>query len=84
MSLWRVVVADQDYDFTVYTSWVSASSKTHAIAMGACLAGAEKMRREYERTGPEPVAEDGLLMQPTVKLEPVGTDEYYQHQHQVS
>jgi hypothetical protein len=80
-TLYRVTVIDHDYHYTTYTTWVSASSKNQAIAMGAALIGGEKTRREAKRMNREPYPVP--LLFPEVKLESVDVDEYYAHLNEV-
>ena len=81
--LFKVIIEDQDYDHTVYTTWVSVNSQKQAIACGAALAGAEKARREFERTGRGPLADDGRLTMPQIRVEPCSVDEFYAHEYEV-
>jgi hypothetical protein len=74
-ALYKAVVTEQNYHYTTYTCWVSAASKNSAMVMAGALAGQEKMRREHERTGRNLWPEG--LMAPEIRLETVGTDEYY-------
>jgi hypothetical protein len=78
---YKVTITDHDYHYTTYIAWVQATSKNQAIAKAAALAGGEKTRREWQRMGREPMPEG--LLEPDVKLEPVGLDEYWDHQEQV-
>lgn len=73
---YKVTITDSDYYYTTYVAWVSATSKNQAIAKAAALTGAEKAAREFRRTKREPVGEDGSLLEPTVRLEVLGLDEF--------
>ena len=79
---YKVTITDHDYHYTTYTAWVSASSKNQAIAKAAAPVGGEKTHREWLRMGREPFPES--LLEPDVKLEPCGLDEYWDHQEQVT
>jgi len=82
-SYYKVTITEHDYKYTTYTTWVSATSKNQAVAKAAALAGQEKTRREYERTGDRRgVAVDGLL-EPEIKLEPATLDEYWDYREEV-
>jgi hypothetical protein len=81
---YKVTITERDYKYTTYTTWVSASSRNQALVKAAALAGQEKSRREFERTGERRgVAVEGLL-EPEVKLEQVTTDEYWDHRDEVT
>ena len=79
---YKVTITEEDYDHTVYTAWVQATSKNTAIVQGAALAGQEKMRREMARRRNEPPAPQ-TLMTPAVRLETVDLEEYWAHEDQV-
>lgn len=83
MAIYKVTISEKDYDSSVYTTWVSATSKNQAIVLAAALVGGEKMRREHERMGRQPCTEDSVLLEPTVTLEPGTVDEYYANEHDV-
>lgn len=73
----KVTITEHDYNFTTYTAWVSATSRNQAIVMAAAMAGQEKIRREFERTGrPNDLYPAGLLA-PEVKIETVSLDEFW-------
>jgi hypothetical protein len=76
--LFKVTITDNDYDMTVYTTWVSAQSKQQAIIMGAVMAGQEKYRRDSARLNRD-IGTEGMT-QPQVKLEPTTVDEFYRHE----
>lgn len=80
---YKITITEQDYYFTTYTTWVSGTSKTQAIAKAGALAGQAKTRRAYERTGraQELIGEE--LLNPSVKIEKSTVDEYYEHQDKV-
>jgi hypothetical protein len=69
---YRVTITEHDYNYTKYTAWVSASSKNQALIKAAALAGQEKNRREFERTGRFPGIEG--LMEPEVSIEKTDLD----------
>jgi hypothetical protein len=81
---YKVTITEHNYEYTRYIAWVSATSKNQALVKAAALAGQEKARREFERTGSRRgVAVDGLL-EPEVTMETVGLDEYYEEEVTVS
>lgn len=80
-SNYKVRITEHDYAYTTYIAWVSATSRVQAVAKAAALAGQEKHRREFERTGREPGVEG--LMEPEIKLEAVSLDEYWEHREEV-
>lgn len=73
---YKVTIIDRGYNRTTYTAWVAASSRNQAIALGAALAGQEKLRREHGRTPQRDLAPEGLT-DPEIKLAPVSADEYW-------
>lgn len=81
---YKVTIIEHDYTYTAYVAWVSASSKNQAMVKAAALAGQEKSRREFERTGDRRgVVVEGLL-EPEIKLETVTVDEYWEHREEVT
>lgn len=81
---YKVTITEHDYHYTVYTAWVSATSRNQAIVKAAALAGQEKARREFELTGSRRgIAVDGL-QEPEVKMERVSLDEFWEHQDEVT
>lgn len=78
---YKVTIINHDYNYTKYTAYVSATSKTQAIAMAAGLIGGEMTRREWQRMGREPVPE--LLADPEVVLEKANLDEFWEKREQV-
>ena len=79
---YKITITENNYDFTKYTAWVSASSKNTAIVQGAALAGQAKMKREYDaHMGDE--LWPTVFLAPEVKLEVVSYDEYEQHEDEV-
>lgn len=79
---YKVTIEEDDYDHTVYTAHVQATSKNQAMVQAASLAGQLKMQRERERhPGREQVPQ--IMMVPTVRLEPVSLEEYWAHEDQV-
>ncbi len=81
---YKVTITEHNYEYTVYTAWVSATSKNQAIIKAAALAGQEKTRREFERTGrPDALCPEGLL-EPYVRLEAVSVEEYWAHRDEVT
>lgn len=79
---YKVTITEHDYDYTTYTAWVSASSRNQAMVKAAALAGQEKARREFERTGQAPATEG--LLEPEVKMEAAPLDEYWEHRDEVT
>jgi hypothetical protein len=83
-AFYKITITERDYHYTEYSAWVAASSKTQAVAKAAALAGQEKARREFERTGrADALCPEGLL-EPEVKLAVVSVDEYYEHREEVT
>lgn len=72
----KAIIEEQDYNSTVYTTWVSAESKQQAIVMAAALAGQEKARREFERNPRHGVMVEGLMV-PTIRLEIADINDYF-------
>lgn len=72
---YQLTIYDQDYDSTIYTTWVQADSQKAAIAQGSALIGAEKAIREHNRMGRPPHTSEAVLTMPEIKLEKVGMDD---------
>lgn len=80
---YKITITEQDYLYTTYTAWVSATSRDQAMVKAAALAGQEKTRREFERTGrPNALWPEGLL-EPKVKIAAVSLDEYWERRNTV-
>lgn len=78
---YRVTITDSDYNYTTYTTWVSATSKMKAVAKAACLIGGEKTRREWLRMHRDPYPEP--LTEPDIEIVAVDMDEYWDNQDKV-
>lgn len=77
-SNYKITITDHDYYYTTYTAWVQASSQNRAIAKAGALAGQEKNRREYTKTGRVSDLWPGGLNDPDIKIEHVDLDEFWE------
>lgn len=79
---YKVTITEHDHYYTTYIAWVAASSKNQAMVKAAALAGQEKVRREFDRTGRSVVVEG--LLEPEIKLEPASGDEFWDNRDTVT